>query len=145
MTESYLYLHFLKYQTRIFVHLFFCLSQSIESRANIQAIEVINFNALFWQNMFCLKTLFLVLSIKYNRRGKSKIKMKILDVNTTITTVQVNAKNIQKFSSLNYWLDIKIIVLFLLISILKVLTGLIYAYFEDLLKLSGKNGTNTNR
>lgn len=55
-----------------------------------------------------------------------------------MATVQVNSRNIQKFSLLDYWLDIKYVMLFLSISILKVVTILMYAYFKDLLRLSRK-------
>ena len=88
--------------------------------------------------MFCLKTLLLVLFIKNDRREKCKMKMSVLGANTIMSTIQVNSRNMQKFSSLDYWLDIKIIVVFLLIPILKVLTVLMYAYFKNLLKLSRK-------
>ena len=55
-----------------------------------------------------------------------------------MATVQVNSRNIQKFSLLDYWLDIKYVILFLSISILKVVTILMYAYFNDLLRSSRK-------
>ena len=55
-----------------------------------------------------------------------------------MATVQVNSRNIQKFSLLDYRLDIKYVMLFLSISILKVVTILMYAYFKGLLRLSRK-------
>lgn len=49
------------------------------------------------------------------------------------------------FNENSNWLNIKFIVLLLLISILKAPTKLMYTYLKGILKLSGKNGTSTNR
>lgn len=51
----------------------------------------------------------------------------------------------QHFSIPKTWQNIKVIVLFLLISVLKVLTILLCTYFKDLLKSSRKNSTYANR
>ena len=51
----------------------------------------------------------------------------------------------QHFSIPKTWQNIKVTVLFLLISVLKVLTILLCTYFKDLLKSSRKNSTYANR
>ena len=95
--------------------------------------------------MFCLQTFFLALSIKNSWTGKLKIKIRILDANTIMTTIQLNTRNMQHFSIPKTWQNIKVTVLFLLISVLKVLTILLCTYFKDLLKSSRKNSTYANR
>lgn len=95
--------------------------------------------------MFCLQTFFLALSIKNSCTGKLKIKIRILDANTIMRTIQLNTRNMQHFSIPKTWQNIKVTVLFLLISVLKVLTILLCTYFKDLLKSSRKNSTYANR
>lgn len=95
--------------------------------------------------MFCLQTFFLALSIKNSCTGKLKIKIRILDANTIMRTIQLNTRNMQHFSIPKTWQNIKVTVLFLLISVLKLLTILLCTYFKDLLKSSRKNSTYANR
>ena len=70
--------------------------------------------------------------MKNSCSGKSTIKKRILNANAKRKIIQLISRNVQKFSLFKTWLGIKVTVLFISISTLKVLPIFVYIQFKNI-------------